>query len=113
MLFRKASGATMTAGGSRGLCVRNPRWPGEPEILRGGNESTARSQPIEMASDTIPTFPEYEWEGKGTAPVCDRNDPAWRGRTAFQATIRLAALSGAGFASVSVGVPALTLPQSN
>jgi hypothetical protein len=93
--------------------VRKRRWPQEPEILRDGISSAAGSQATEMAAGAIPTFPEYEWEGKGTAPVCDRNDPACRGRTAFQATTRLAALSGAGFASVSVGVPARTLPESN
>ena len=95
------------------MCVRKPRWPQEPENLRGGNDSAAGSQAIEMAAGAIPTFPESEWDGKGATLVCDRNDPACRGRTAFQAADRVAALSGTGLARESVGVAARMPPQFN
>ena len=51
-------------GGSRGLCVRKPRWPQEPEMVRGCNASVG-SQATEMASGAIPSFPVSEWGGKG------------------------------------------------
>jgi hypothetical protein len=91
--------------------VRKPRWPLEPEYLRGGNDSAADSEAIEMAAGAIPSFPEAEWDGKGAAVGCDRNDPACRGRTAFQAADRGAALSGTGLARESVGVAAPMPPQ--
>ena len=65
-----------------------------------------------MVAGEIPSFPGLEWEGgKGAAMSCDRDDLACRGRTAFQATAKVAALSGAKFASESVGVPARMPPQ--
>ena len=51
--------------------MRKPRWPQEPEMVRGCNASVG-SQATEMAAGAIPSFPESEWGGKGTASFCDR-----------------------------------------